>query len=314
MKLSKQERIGVLIIAVIIILGLGIFFFLVPKWEDISASQVALDAKVKERDTLVAKADLKTELRTQIEEAYEAGRTQADMFFEEMTTYQADQETRAFLQQVKDKGIDVVVEDMTISEPGVSTLSVSFFEEKEVTYPLKTYATQGVQPTEDELKAAARRETLMTALAGVQDVGSIVVTFEVTAEELEHLLDFADAVNEYEKDENGTSTRKAVMMSGFSLEYKRILEEYDAMAADMEEEINEKALEELAKKWGDLADVPDDGPNAPVPEGGTTVTEDEEDKLTVEDTIYSLEVSLTYYSIERMESPKALLDQQDEAA
>ena len=33
MKLSKQERIAVLVIAVVILLGLGIFLFIVPKFE-----------------------------------------------------------------------------------------------------------------------------------------------------------------------------------------------------------------------------------------------------------------------------------------
>ena len=42
MKLSKQERIAVLVIAVVILLGLGIFLFIVPKVEAICTASASL--------------------------------------------------------------------------------------------------------------------------------------------------------------------------------------------------------------------------------------------------------------------------------
>ena len=84
MKLSKQERIGVLIIAVIIILVLGVIFFIVPKVEEVGISQQQLDSKKVEYQAALDKAALKDGLKDQVIEAYETGRDAADMFFEAM--------------------------------------------------------------------------------------------------------------------------------------------------------------------------------------------------------------------------------------
>ena len=45
MRLSKQERMAVLVIAVIIILGLGIFLFIVPSFKSIGTSNASLTSK-----------------------------------------------------------------------------------------------------------------------------------------------------------------------------------------------------------------------------------------------------------------------------
>ena len=81
MKLSKQERIGVLIIAVVLIIGLGIFFFIVPKVKDVKSSSLTLNNKQTEYQAAVDKAATKDSLKTQIIDAYNSGRDQADMFF-----------------------------------------------------------------------------------------------------------------------------------------------------------------------------------------------------------------------------------------
>ena len=57
MKLSKQERIAVLVIAVVILLGLGIFLFIVPKFEAIGTSSVSLLNKQVELQTDIDRAD-----------------------------------------------------------------------------------------------------------------------------------------------------------------------------------------------------------------------------------------------------------------
>lgn len=314
MKLSKQERIGVLIIAVILLIVLGIIFLIVPKWEEVSASQTMLTAKQKEYQAAVDKAALKDGLRSQVEDAYDQGRNLADMFFEEMTPYQVDQETRAMLQQVKDGGANFVVEALSVSPAGISTLAVQFNEQSNVQYALKTYATQGVQPTEEEQKAAARREKLIANLSGSQEVGSINVSFQVTTEDQENLLKFADGVNKYIKDENGKSTRKAVMLSGYSFDFPLVNKEYDKIMTDMESEIVERAQDELVKKWADLAAIPNDQPNSANGNAGNSNEEEDKEKIAISDTIYTMDVSLTFYSIERMQDPAELLDQQDEAA
>ena len=320
MKLSKQERIGVLIIAVVIIIGLGIFFFIVPKFEEVGISKGTLESKQSEYQAAVDKASLKDGLKDQVIAAYEEGRDLADMFFEEMTPYELDAEVRLFLENAKAAGHNVVVESLSVSEPSTGTLSVSFFNETELNYDLKAYATQGQQPTEEELAAEARRATLMSMLSSAQTVGASNVSFTVTAMEEEDIIAFIDYINDYKKTEDGKEIRKALMYtSGLSVSYKDVTEKYDLIITDMKDKIEKDAEAELKKNHGDKADIDKDAEedtgaaNNNDAAAGEEDDDEDENKVGISDCIYSQSVSLTFYFIERMQDPTDLLEQQDAA-
>ena len=304
MKLSKQERIGVLIIAVILILGLGIWLFIVPKVQAVSASNVTLDAKISERDQAVARAATKDQLKEDVLAAYEKGSDQANMFFEELTSYEADQEFRAFLEQCK---TNVLVESLNVDKPTAYTLSPKYFEPVEVVYDLKTYVTQGIEPTEAELATEARWDAVKNLLGEYQDVGGIKITFTVSALSAEDILAFCDEVNEYIKDENGKPTRKAAMLDGISLSYGQNETSYDELIAEIEQESKKEAIEALYKEF-----------NMKIPESqkaeldAAQEEEEVEETLAPEDYVYSLETAITFYSVERMQDPTEQLKAQEE--
>ncbi len=302
MKLSKQERIGVLIIAVILILGLGIWLFIVPKVQTVKASDVTLNSKITERDEAFARAATKDQLKKDVLAAYEKGSDQANMFFEEMTTYQADQEFRAFLEQCD---ANVLVESLSVDEPDAYTLSPEYFEAEEVEYDLKTYVTQGVEPTEAELATEERWKAVKALLGKSQDVGSIAIEFSVSALTPEDLLAFCDEVNEYIKTENGKDTRKAVMLEGISVSYPLNEVVFDELMAEIEMEAAEKAIEELYKKYN--MKVPADEKQ----EQGEKEDEEKEETLNPEDYVYTLDTKIIFYSIERMQDPTAQLEAQE---
>ena len=302
MKLSKQERIGVLIIAVILILGLGIWLFIVPKVQTVKASDVTLNSKITERDEAFARAATKDQLKKDVLAAYEKGSDQANMFFEEMTAYQADQEFRAFLEQCD---ANVLVESLSVDEPDAYTLSPEYFEAEEVEYDLKTYVTQGVEPTEAELATEERWKAVKALLGKSQDVGSIAIEFSVSALTPEDLLAFCDEVNEYIKTENGKDTRKAVMLEGISVSYPLNEVVFDELMAEIEMEAAEKAIEELYKKYN--MKVPVDEKQ----EQGEKEDEEKEETLNPEDYVYTLDTKIIFYSIERMQDPTAQLEAQE---
>lgn len=302
MKLSKQERIGAFVIAILVILALGIFLFIKPRFEAISVTTATLEEKQQEYFAAVEKQATKGDLRDQVLDAYTEGENLADMFFPELTTYQADMEFRAFLEQCEAK---IVVEDLSVAAPGVSTLSAEFYTESEVTYDLKSYVTQGISETEEELAAANRLTILQNAIGSSQDVGSIDITFTVSAIDPEELIKFCDEVNNYIKAENGGETRKAMMLTGFTFEYPLIDAEYDAL---IEEIIAE------ADQLGETALYKNAGVTKPVDANESTAAEnpaEEQETLTVTDYTYSVSTTLRIYSIERMQDPTEQLDQQD---
>lgn len=315
MKLSKQERIGAFIIAIIVILALGVFLFIKPRFETIQSTTATLESKQQELTAALEKQSTKGPLRDQVLDAYKQGETLADMFFPELCNYDAEAEFRAFLAQCES---NVLVESLSVSSPGTSTLTATFYENSEVTYALKSYVTQGLEPTEEELAAENRQHILSETLGSGQTVGSTTITFTVNAIDQEELMKFCDEVNSYVKDEHGTPTRKALMIGGISMEFDDIQEEYDAIAKEIQEKADEQALAALIKNAGVSPKDQPNSPNTPNSENqdpndpnNPNNTDEENDNWVITDYIYGLETTITFYSVEHMQDPTEQLDQQD---
>lgn len=300
MKLSKQERIGILVVAIVLILGLGIWMFIVPKIESVNNSNKTLASKEQELANAQSEALLKDSLKDQIMDAYEEGEDYANMFFEEMTTYQADAEFRAFLEQCE---ANVLVESITVGEPTTATLAPQYFEEEEVTYDLKTYVTQDIEKTDEEIASEERWTELKNALGVSQTVGAITVEFTVNALDPADLLDFADEVNNYFKMENGDSTRKAVKLNGYSLSYPLNESMYEELITEIDAESMDEAIDLLCKHLGVRRH-----------ETTETKTEEKTDESDPSPTeyIYQLSTSVTFYSVERMQDPTEQLKAQEQ--
>lgn len=306
MKLSKQERIAVLVIAVIILLVLGVIFFIVPKFEEIGTDSATLVNKQVELANAVERANTKDQLRQDVIAAYDEGRNIADMFFEEMQPYEADNEVRNFLQYCKDKDINMQVEALTIGEPTVASLGVNFYSEPEVEYDLKTYVTQGRDIPEEELAAQERDAILQSALATTQTVGSIDVSFTVSTLSIDEMMKFVDTINDYVKEENSNDVRKAIRLSsGLGITYTDIEEEYEELSDELVANALKDAIVQIQKETGLKVENSDDqNENA---EGENK----DEEFAKFERYVYKLEVTMTMYSIERMQDPTDQLTAQD---
>lgn len=296
MKLSKQERIAALIILAIIVLALGAFLIIKPAVEDWNSAKTTVISKRAELDNLNTRRATKDQLRTDIEKAFEEGEHKADMFFPEFKSYDADDALRAFLKQCKS---NVVVEEVTVSEPATATLSATFYTPTSVEYALKTYATSGVEPTEEELKIQSRTEALMSALSEEQTIGASQVEFVVSSKSRDEILKFADEVNNYKVNENGTEIRKAIMLGGIEIEYEEVNQKYDALVEDNVAEMDAEGERALAAEIGKTPEIKND------------TGAGQEGDASLEAYLFSYDATLTFFSIERMQDPKAQLDAQD---
>lgn len=302
MKLSKQERIATIVILIIVILAVGIFVFIKPAFDTLSSTQKNLDNKKAEYSAAVEKAGRKGMLRTQIEEAYAEGEHMADMFFPELTSYEADAAMRAFLSQCK---ANVVVQELEVAEPESSALSPFFSVKEEVVYELKTYATQGAEPSTAEQKRTARLYELQAALGSAQTIGSSTVSFTVSAIDRDELLKFADEVNNYIVKENGKDIRKAIILNGMAFDCPEVEKEYESKVNEITAEAEKAGREALEKETGKKTDS-----DVNVNNGGESQSE-KEGVVDISECIYSVETSITFYGIERMQNPKSQLDKQD---
>lgn len=299
MKLSKQERIAVIVIAILVILVVGVFVFIKPNIETINATKATLETKNKELSDAKTKAATKDGLREQILAAYDKGKNTADMFYPEMKSYEVDNEVRAFLEQCE---AEVLVESLTVSQPQTASLSTSVFVPSSVSYALKDYVNQGV--TTDITKIdpnLIRQVAIRAALGDAQTIGASTATFTIKAETKEALLSFADEVNDYVKDQNGKDTRMAVSINNIAFEDKELIEEYRERAeGNGNNNTNTPSAREAAPPANNDNNDNNDNDN----------NNDDENA----EEFFELSVTLTFYSIERMQDPTATLDAQDTPA
>lgn len=309
MKLSKQERIGALVIVVILILALGGWLLVKPKFETIGATGAALTSKQQEYNADHEKQQRKAPLRDQIISAYEDGEHMADMFFPELTSYESDAAFRAFLEQCTAK---VVVESLGVGEPTTADLGKHFYIRPEVEYNLKTYATQGAEPAEDYAAMMARQYNINMALGDPQTIGASEVTFTVSAIDRDELIKFADEVNSYFLEENGSRTRKAIKINGLELVYWEVDKKYEKLVEELNEEAEEDGKKALIAATGLPVEKEDNNAAGANPADPNAPGNPEDEEIAeIVDYLYSWSDTLTFYCIERMQDPTPQLDAQD---
>lgn len=318
MKLSKQERIGLMIIVAVVILALGAFLIVKPKIEDAIRNKETMEKTQKNYDEKKAKADTKEPLRTQILEAYEEGKQKADMFFEEMKPYEVDDMFREFLENRSytkpgnpspEEKANILIEQVNVTGPSTKTLSAKFTETKEISYPLKGFATQGgVTISEEEQAARARKAKLKSILSGSQTIGANTVSFTAQAISQDDFIKLADEFNNYIREENGKKVRKAMSITGLTLEYPEIRKKYDKMVDQITKEAKEAGENALRENAGVN---PSAGGSTPSNIPSLTPGNDEEQKAALSDYLFEWTNTLTFYSIQRMQDPTPILDAQD---
>lgn len=302
MKLSKQERIGAMIIIAIVILALGAFLLIKPEIEAIGTTRTTLAEKQTELNNAKEKQSKKDPLRAEIMAAYQEGEHLADMFFPELASYEADDAFREFILQCKS---NIVVEQLEVEEPSVGTLSITFRTPTSVEYALKTYATQGMEPSDEETRLAARQVAIQNALGNPMTIGASKVSFTVSALTNDDLIKFCDEINDYIKNENGANNRKAIMIGGLGLEYENVTQFYDALSDEKAEQMeNGDGLNALRQISGINF-------GSDVPVGDSSYENRGEEEPSVDDYLFKWNDTITFYSIERMQNPTAQLDAQD---
>ena len=303
MKLSKQERIAAIVVVVLLILVAGVFLFIKPNFETIGETKNTLNAKKQEYDSDVAKVATKDDLKKKILEAYDTGKNTADMFFPELLAYQADNEFRAFLEQCE---ANILVEDLEVTAPETIGLSSNMFIPESVSYALKEYVNQGRNTDLTKTDPGLIRQSMIQKYLGdPQTIGATTITCKVRSVDTQSLLDFADAVNNYQKEENGKTIRKAVSLSNITFEDLKLTNEYNLKSDELIDDAEKAAADTFKSKTGKTLTGFDK-------ETEDRKDDEEKDKPgTIDEVIYSMECSITFYSIERMQDPTERLNEQD---
>ena len=305
MKLSKQERIAAIVVVILVILVAGVFIFIKPNIETITATKATLESKEKEYNDAVNRVATKDGLRTQILEAYNRGKNLADMFYPELSAYEADDLLREFLASSK---ANILVEGITgVSAPTTANLSTNIYVPADVQYALKEYVNQGGS---DEITdpRLLRQAMIQSELGEAQTIGAATISFTVKAITYEDLLLFADEVNRYQKTENGKTIRKAIELDTIDFVDDETTDNYKVLAEQLKTQAEAAARRDNGAPDSSIAPTtPSDG------ESGTTGGSGNDDNKNGKMYLYEMPCTITFYSIVRMEDPTAVLNEQDAA-
>lgn len=210
MKISKQERILIIVFLVAAIIGVGIFVFVLPNFNKIETNNKQLAAVESELQEINTHLDHAQTIDGEISQAYEDGKNLADTFFDDLTEYEADEIVRQFIAS----GTDITVDGLSISPFSTRTISISVFKPTEVTYPLKEFAdTVVAQPDNDEVDItsmstrervmyAKKQQAIQLSQSDSVTVGNVEVSFTAHSSKLQNLHDFINLLysGKYNKD------------------------------------------------------------------------------------------------------------------
>jgi hypothetical protein len=167
MKLSYRDKVIIIVVAVLVVLGVGIFCFAKPKYESLQVSKERLTAKENEKSQVEAKMDTLEGLKQQLENNIGSIVEDQEQFLSEKEygdTYQISKYLMEMLSPISDFNITGVTMDPLAS----TSLDAYYYNKNAISYPLKVngdianklppevgYATDGSWPSAPDGVAVA---------------------------------------------------------------------------------------------------------------------------------------------------------------
>ena len=195
MKLSYRDKVIIIVVAVLVILGVGIFCFAKPKYESLQVSKQRLAAKEDEQQQVDAKIATLDGLKKQLEDNIDAIVEDQKQFLSEKETGET-YEISKYLMDTLSPISDFKITGVTMDPLESTDLEAYYYNKNAISYPLKVngdianklppevgYATDGSWPA---------------APASVK-VGGTVATVAYECNESSSVLDAVQLIAENEK-------------------------------------------------------------------------------------------------------------------
>lgn len=135
MKLNKIEKIIVVVIVVGLILGIGIFMFVKPSYEQIDKERKTLTNYQQELSALQEKLARLNTIDADIQEQKNLTKDTELKFYPELTTYEVSEIAMAYL-----AAANLEAHQISVSTNSTNTLSLSYFTPSSISYEIKTLA------------------------------------------------------------------------------------------------------------------------------------------------------------------------------
>lgn len=247
MKFGYRDRIALLIICVVIILGIGIFVFVKPKYEKLQKSEKALKDASDAWDLKLAQFEGIQKLQDYIKEKRQASYDISKNFTDEMDAVQLDK----FLQENflnTDKNIQYktrLQSALNVSDEGSTAIGYYYYTPSIVTYPLVEYAD--LDGSLEKATAEKRAESDLLSSRSPQAVGVGNASFTVRIS-YDNCMEFIDAVKAFANDH-----KDAMILNSISFDDCKF-NGYQTVERDEEGELTGGRPEGLPKMYDKVDD------------------------------------------------------------
>lgn len=211
MKLGYRDRVVLIVAIIVVILGIGIFVFIKPKWEALNKNKELLKAAQEEWDAKLIEFDRIEPKQKTINKRYEESLKIAEEFTDEMDSVQLEEFIQnQFMNTEKFTEDGVTVKQaLTVTDEVPATLGYYYYIPNIVTYPL--YESADLDGSLALAAATKLLESNILSARTAQSVGTGTSTFtvEINREDTMALL---DAVKQY-----ADSHKDAMMISSIAI-------------------------------------------------------------------------------------------------
>lgn len=195
MKLSYRDKVIIIVVSVLVVLGVGIFCFAKPKYEDLQVSKERLTAKEEEKSQVEAKMGTLETLKKQLEDSIDAVVEDQEKFLSEKEygdTYQVSKYLMESLAPISNFKITGV----TMDSLAKTSLDPYSYQKNAVAYPMKVNGDiAGKLPPE---VGYAYNSSYPESPEGV-DVAGTLVTVSYECENSTDILDAVQLIADNEK-------------------------------------------------------------------------------------------------------------------
>lgn len=136
MKLSYRDKIIVIVVAVLVVLGIGIFSFIKPRYEDLQVSKERLAAKENEKSQVEAKMNTLEGLKKQLEDNIKAVVEDQKQFLNEEEYGETYQISKYLMEKLADVE-NFKITQVTMDRLENTDLEPYYYNKYAVAYPLK---------------------------------------------------------------------------------------------------------------------------------------------------------------------------------
>ena len=190
MKLSYRERIILIVAIILVILGIGIFVFIKPKYEKMTSNKEKYEKLDKEWKTQLAKFDDIPVRQNLVREGYQKGLDISKHFTDEMTSVEMDELLQSYMNTEEFiKNEASVKQSMSVTDEKTNSISYFFYTPNVVTYPLYEAADLDGSLAKEASEKLFEANTLKARRSQTISGGEETFTVRIKYEDLMTFLD-----------------------------------------------------------------------------------------------------------------------------